>query len=232
MCDQCNAGPFESQLALVGHKATTHAKKPVKRLKKPGVGSYAPVKAPTSVSVPPTSPVQATSTPTSESIENTAQGIENTAQGIENTAQGIAMQAASTATQPPTTAVIEPDSGAVKAAEQSKLPVAPLVQTSQPIDSLLSTTAMHAPIPNQSSQPSQPGAKEELKAVEGASLPSVKYARIAGLLAKSLNEFKLQFEASFPKEDMAKAIAAANCTIVDGKVVFTGGSTRSVDNEL
>jgi hypothetical protein len=230
MCDQCNAGPFESQLALVGHKTTSHAKKPVKRLKKPGVGSYAPVKAPTGVSVPPTSPVQTpispTSTPTSESIENTASSIENTASSIENTASSTAMQATSTATQPPTTAVIELDSGAVKAAEQSKLPVAPPVETGQPIDSLLSTTAMHAPIPTQSSQPSQPGqsgAKEELKAVEGASLPSVKYARIAGLLAKSLNEFKLQFEASFPKEDMAKAIAAANCTIVEGKVVFTGG---------
>ena len=47
--------------------------------------------------------------------------------------------------------------------------------------------------------------------------------RIAGLIAKSLQEFKLQFEASFPKDDMAKAIAAANCTIVDGKVVFIGG---------
>ena len=151
------------------------------------------------------------------------------------------MQATTTGTQPPSTPVIEPDSGAVKAAEQgeqaklpvvpvveplisvvepltqAKAPVVPVVPVAQPATTPLTTPATAV------TQGSQAGAKEELKAVEGASLPSVKYARIAGLLAKSLNEFKLQFEASFPKDDMARAVAAANCTIVDGKVVFIGG---------
>ena len=43
MCDQCSAGPFVNQLALTGHKVTAHAKKTVKRLKKPGVSAYTPV---------------------------------------------------------------------------------------------------------------------------------------------------------------------------------------------
>ena len=154
------------------------------------------------------------------------------------------MQATTTATQPPSTPVIEPDSGAVKAAEQLTLPVIPVVSVTDHVNPLVEpvnpvvepvTQAQRPVIPvvpvaqptstptTTVSQGSQTGVKEELKAVEGASLPSVKYARIAGLLAKSLNEFKLQFEASFPKDDMARAVAAANCTIVDGKVVFIGG---------
>jgi hypothetical protein len=98
--------------------------------------------------------------------------------------------------------------------------VVPVVPVAQPATT--SVTPPTTPVTSVT-QGTQPGTKEELKPVEGATLPSVKYARIAGLLAKSLNEFKLQFEASFPKDDMAKAVAAANCTIVDGKVVFIGG---------
>jgi hypothetical protein len=39
----------------------------------------------------------------------------------------------------------------------------------------------------------------------------------------SLTEFKNQFEASFPKDDLAKSLEAAHCTIVEGKVVFLEG---------
>ena len=106
ICDQCSAGPFESQLALVGHKTTTHAKKPVKRFKKPGVGSYTPVKAPTSATSAPTSPMQAqTSAPTSQITAPTSEIIEKTS-------PSIAVQATSTATQPSPVPVIEPDSRA------------------------------------------------------------------------------------------------------------------------
>jgi len=105
-CDQCSAGPFESQLALVGHKTTTHAKKAVKRFKKPGVGSYTPVKAPTSATSAPTSPMQAqTSAPTSQITAPTSEIIEKTS-------PSIAVQATSTATQPSPVPVIEPDSRA------------------------------------------------------------------------------------------------------------------------
>jgi hypothetical protein len=121
MCDQCSAGPFESPLALMGHKTTSHPKKPVKRLKKPGVGSYTPVKGSTSAVVPPTSPVQA------QTSEVTSQITGLTTETTEKTSPGTAAQATSTATQPPSTPVIEPDSGAVKAAEQTRLPVVPLV---------------------------------------------------------------------------------------------------------
>jgi len=117
----------------------------------------------------------------------------------------------------PVVPVVEPLISVVEPLTQAKAPVVPVVPVAQPVTTPLTTPATAV------TQGSQAGAKEELKAVEGASLPSVKYARIAGLLAKSLNEFKLQFEASFPKDDMARAVAAANCTIVDGKVVFIGG---------
>ena len=164
---------------------------------------------------------------------------------------GTGVQQNTTVTQPPSTPVIEPDSGAVKAAEhsdQATLPVVPVTLPVVPVtlpvvpvtlpvvpvvEPLTQVTPPVATVPQSVTTPTtpvtpvtqgtQPGTKEELKATEGATLPSVKYARIAGLIAKSLQEFKLQFEASFPKDDMVKAIAAANCTIVDGKVVFIGG---------
>jgi len=147
---------------------------------------------------------------------------------------GTAAQPNTTVAQPPSTPVIEPDSGAVKAAEQGEqatLPVVPVTLSVVPVVEQ-ATQAQPPVVPvtppvttpaTTVTQGTQSGIKEELKAVEGASLPSVKYARIAGLIARSLQEFKLQFEASFPKDDMAKAIEAAHCTIVDNKVVFTGG---------
>jgi hypothetical protein len=231
MCDQCNAGPFETQLALVGHKTATHAKKPVKRVKKPGVGSYTPVKPQTAPMQPPTTPPTgptATPTATDASTETSPTEIDTSID------KGTATTATTAQTQPPTTAVIEPDSGAVKTAEHAEQATLTSIPTDQHAkDTATNATAMQPPMqpPKQppstatstATQGTQAGAKEELKAIEGASLPSVKYARIAGLLAKSLNEFKLQFEASFPKDDMARAVAAANCTIVDGKVVFIGG---------
>jgi hypothetical protein len=72
-------------------------------------------------------------------------------------------------------------------------------------------------------QPPKEAVKEEIKAVEGASEGSIKFAKVCGLIAKPLQEFKLHFEMNFPKDDMAKALEGADCTIVDGKVVFTGG---------
>ena len=178
---------------------------------------------------PTTAPITATPTATPTATDGS---IETSPTEIDT---GIDKGTATTAqTQPPSTPVIEPDSGAVKSAEhaeQATLTSIPVDQHAN--DSLLSTSAMQSPMQS-SIQPSstptstategtQAGAKGELKAIEGASLPSVKYARIAGLLAKGLNEFKLQFEASFPKDDISKAIAAANCTVVDNKIAFTGG---------
>ena len=117
----------------------------------------------------------------------------------------------------PVVPVVEPLTSVVEPLTQAKAPVVPVVPVAQPATTPLTTPATAV------TQGTQPGTKEELKATEGASLPSVKYARIAGLIARSFQEFKLQFEASFPKDDMAQALAAANCSIVDGKVVFTGG---------
>jgi hypothetical protein len=47
-------------------------------------------------------------------------------------------------------------------------------------------------------------------------------AKACGLIGKPLEEFKPQFQTSFPKDDLAKALGA-HCTIVEGKVVFLGG---------
>jgi len=96
----------------------------------------------------------------------------------------------------------------------------------QPSDSVISASQSQSPTASVVQPPvtTVPGTlKEELKAVDGASLASIKYTKLSGLIAKSLQDFKLQFEASFPKDDMAKAIEAAHCSIVDNKVVFTGG---------
>jgi hypothetical protein len=101
--------------------------------------------------------------------------------------------------------VVQPTQGAsnsVISASQSQSPTASVVQ------------------PPVTTVPGTP--KEELKAVDGASLASIKYTKLSGLIAKSLQDFKLQFEASFPKDDMVKALEASHCSIVDGKVVFTG----------
>jgi hypothetical protein len=224
MCDQCSAGPFENQLALVGHKTTSHAKKPVKRFKRPGVGSYTPVKAPATAGTPPVTLMQGpVTTPATPTTAPGTQTTETTTQGT----VGTAVQLNTTVAQPPNTPVIEPDSGAVKAAEQVTLPVVPVVpvveqatQVQQPVVPVTPPVTTPATTVTQGTQS---GTKEELKAVDGASLASVKYTKLSGLIAKSLQDFKLQFEASFPKDDMAKAIEAAHCSIVDNKVVFTGG---------
>jgi hypothetical protein len=102
-----------------------------------------------------------------------------------------------------------------------------LLQLLQSFKHLLQLLQTPAPI-LQTPTPTVPTAptgqtKEELKAVEGAGLGSIKYTKLSGLIARSLQDFKLQFEASFPKDDMIKAIEAAHCTIVDNKVVFIGG---------
>jgi hypothetical protein len=72
-------------------------------------------------------------------------------------------------------------------------------------------------------QPPKEAVKEEIKAVEGASEGSIKFAKVCGLIAKPLPEFKLHFDVNFPKDDMLKAIEAAHCAVVDNKVVFVGG---------
>lgn len=48
------------------------------------------------------------------------------------------------------------------------------------------------------------------------------WLRLCGLIGKPLEEFKPQFQTSFPKDNLAKALGA-HCTIVEGKVVFLGG---------
>jgi hypothetical protein len=54
ICDQCNAGPFATPLALQGHKTGAHGpKKTGKRLKKPGVGGYTPVSPPSTAPLTP-----------------------------------------------------------------------------------------------------------------------------------------------------------------------------------
>jgi len=97
-------------------------------------------------------------------------------------------------------------------------------------DSLLATTQVQSPDqttpqpPDQTTpQPPKEAVKEEIKAVEGASEGSIKFAKVCGLIAKPLQEFKLHFEVNFPKDDMLKAIEAAHCAVVDNKVVFVGG---------
>ena len=90
-----------------------------------------------------------------------------------------------------------------------------------PNDSLFSTAQIQAPTAPTTAP--KEAVKEEIKAVEGASEGSIKFAKVCGLIAKPLPEFKLHFEANFPKDDMMKAIEAAHCSIVDNKVVFTGG---------
>ena len=71
----------------------------------------------------------------------------------------------------------------------------------QPSDSLLSASQIQSSATTVAQPPvtTVPGTpKEELKAVDGASLASIKYTKLSGLIAKSLQDFKLQFEASLP----------------------------------
>jgi hypothetical protein len=232
MCDQCSAGPFVNQLALTGHNVTAHAKKTVKRLKKPGVSAYTPVvKQPVaSQTTAPTTPAVISTTATTTDSRETTAKLEVTATDKPN--------------QLSPGAVIEPDSrpislvaGADQAVLSEQTVVSPeqtVVQADQRVvqptqgasNSVISASQSQSPATTVAQPPvtTVPGTpKEELKAVDGASLASIKYTKLSGLIAKSLQDFKLQFEASFPKDDMAKAIEAAHCTIVDNTVVFVGG---------
>ena len=98
MCDQCSAGPFVNQLALTGHKVTAHAKKTVKRLKKPGVSAYTPVanQPVATQTTPQTTPsVTPTTATTTDSTKTTAESP---------------MTTTDQPNQPTPGAVIEPDS--------------------------------------------------------------------------------------------------------------------------
>ena len=53
---------------------------------------------------------------------------------------------------------------------------------------------------------------------------AARYTKLCGLVKKELKEFVLQFNSSFPVVDLRKTLEAAHCTVVDGKVVFTGGN--------
>ena len=232
MCDQCSAGPFDTQLALTGHKVTAHAKKTVKRLKKPGVSAYTPVvkqpvasqtTAPTTPTVTPTTLTTTDSRETTAKLEVTATDKPNQptpAPVIEPDSRPISLVAGADQTVLPEQKVVSPEQTVVQADQR-------LVQPTQGASNTLITASQsQSPVttvvqPPVTTVPGTP--KEELKAVDGASLASVKYTKLSGLIAKSLQDFKLQFEASFPKDDMAKAIEAAHCSIVDNKVVFTGG---------
>jgi hypothetical protein len=139
--------------------------------------------------------------------------------------------------QPPAIAPTEPDSRPITltaSPEQAILPTASAEKTDAspekpaqgPNDSLLAASQIQAPAASQpqalTAAPKE-AVKEEIKAVEGASEGSIKFAKVCGLIAKPLQEFKLHFEVNLPKDDMNKAIEAAHCAVVDGKVVFLGG---------
>ena len=224
MCDQCNAGPFANPLALQGHKIGAHGpKKTGKRLKKPGVGGYTPVSPPTTAALTPITATLTPSTPISPVSP---------------------LSPVTQPSQPTSVAPNEPDSkpiSLVASPEQALLPNASAEKTNTspekpiqgPNDSLLTASQIQAPTtspitsPVSDSQalttPSKEAVKEEIKAVEGASEGSIKFAKVCGLIAKPLQEFKLHFEVNFPKDDMNKAIEAAHCAVVDNKVVFVGG---------
>jgi hypothetical protein len=193
-------------LALVGHKTGAHGpKKTGKRVKKPGVGGFTPVSPPvtaTSTPVTPISPVSPLSPVTQPS-------------------------------QPTSVAPTEPDSrpiSLVASPQQAVLPSETGEKTQQTpeqpskvvTDSLLATSQVQSP-DQTTPQPPNEAVKEEIKAVEGASEGSIKFAKVCGLIAKPLPEFKLHFDVNFPKDDMLKAIEAAHCAVVDNKVVFVGG---------
>jgi hypothetical protein len=234
MCDQCNAGPFASQLALTGHKTTVHAKKTTKRLKKPGVSGYTPVTKQATASqtipqtIPPVSPTIASSREITDKPEITAsdKAAQPTSGAvIEPDSRPISLVAGSGQAKLPEQNLVSPEQTLVQPEQSLVQPDQSLVQSDQslvqpkqgPVDTASQiqapvTTVVQAPVTT----------IIELKAVDGASLPSIKYTKLSGLIARSLNDFKLQFEASFPKDDMIKAMEAAHCTVVDNKVVFVG----------
>ena len=52
------------------------------------------------------------------------------------------------------------------------------------------------------------------------SIGALKYTKLCGIITKPFEEFEKQFKKSFPEENMELAIAAANCKVVDGQVLF------------
>ena len=205
MCDQCNAGPFANALALQGHKTGSHSpKKTAKRLKKPGVLGFSPVAETSSKIAVPSSEVAVSSSPVA-SVSTISQP-----------------------SQPPPvapTAPTEPVSGPITltaSSEQSTLSSATTATTEKTSEQVEKTLEQSAQAQATTATPKET-VKEEIKAVEGASEGSIKFAKVCGLIAKPFQEFKPHFEVNFPKDDMNKAIEAAHCAVVDGKVVFVGG---------
>jgi hypothetical protein len=210
MCDQCNAGPFANALALQGHMTGAHApKKTGKRMKKPGVGAYTPVSIPSPLLSTP-SPLVSTPSPL-----------------VAIASPSVAIP--STSSQPTSVAPTEPESRPITLTatpEQAMLTIATIEKTEKTLEQpkeTLEQPAQGVQAPTATSATPKEPVKEEIKGIEGASEGSIKFAKVCGLIAKPLPEFKLHFEANFPKDDMLKAIEAAHCAVVDNKVVFTGG---------
>ncbi|MGD0549243.1 MAG: hypothetical protein ABSA81_01690 [Candidatus Bathyarchaeia archaeon] len=63
--------------------------------------------------------------------------------------------------------------------------------------------------------PKKPSLKEPSEA-------AIRYTKLCGIMLKNYTDFPTQFLASFPGENAQEALAAANCKLVDGQVVFVG----------
>ena len=217
MCDVCNAGPFANPLALQGHKIGAHGpKKAVKRLKKPGVAGYTPVSPPSTAPLSPSTatltPVTAPLTPSTpiSPVSPVTQSSQPTSVApTEPESRPISLTAS------PEQAMLPNETGE-KTQQTSEQPLKEVTEAQSPITTPITTAATTTTTPKET-------VKEEIKAVEGASEGSIKFAKVCGLIAKPLPEFKLHFDVNFPKDDMLKAIEAAHCAVVDNKVVFVGG---------
>jgi hypothetical protein len=219
MCDQCSAGPFTSALALAGHKGSAHKKR---RVKKPGVEGFSSASSPASSA---SSPASSASSPGSSGAVPASSGA------VPITTAQPSQPTSAAPTEPdfrPITLTASPEQAVLSTATteqiektQEQIEKKPEQPAQGPNDSLLSTSQIQAPTAT-STAPKE-AVKEEIKAIEGASEGSIKFAKVCGLIAKPLQEFKLHFEVNFPKDDMNKAIEAAHCAVVDGKVVFIGG---------
>jgi hypothetical protein len=207
-CDLCGTGPFLSQLELQGHKSTVH---PVRRTRKPGSKSSSiteskkPVKTPETPRTPVGTPVDTPTIPT---------------------ASAPGPLTLSTVVPPVPTPI-----PFTASPEQATLPAAPTSTPSTPAAEVQAPAA--APVPGPAAPVSAPApaaaaptapASTAPELVGGTSEAAQKYTKLCGLVKKSLAEFKLHFEANFPGQDIAKVLEASHCTIVDDRVVFTGGA--------
>jgi hypothetical protein len=221
MCDVCNAGPFANPLALQGHRIGAHGpKKAVKRLKKPGVAGYTPVSPPSTAPLSPSTatltPVTAPLTsPTPVSPISPVSPVTQSSQPTSSTAPTEPESRPISLTASPEQAILPNETGE-KTQQTSEQPLKEVTEAQSPITTPITTAATTTTTPKET-------VKEEIKAVEGASEGSIKFAKVCGLIAKPLPEFKLHFDVNFPKDDMLKAIEAAHCAVVDNKVVFVGG---------